>query len=88
MLLQELQINRENSWGNDPPKPLQGKVRLEGPHGRIEIKLSPMAIGQIIGIIAMEAGITAKRLGKEVDQSLVSASNEHILIGNLEGSNE
>lgn len=83
MLLKELSIERPHSYGNDPPKPLQGKVVLESTSGRVEVNLSPQAIGRLLGQIAEEVGATAKAQAKQVQSGVTAASNEVALIGEI-----
>lgn len=84
MLLKELRIERPHSWGSEAPKPLQGTVTIAGTQGELKLTLSPQAIGQILSIVAAEAGVTARTAASQVQSACTSASHEHVLLGELE----
>ena len=53
--------------------------------GRMEIVLSPQAIGRITACIAVEVEATAKANAIQAGRAMESASNEPALLGHLGG---
>jgi len=77
MKVKELKIYRKASYEDGDE--IKGVLELEGPSGKIEVRLSAQTICAIMAVAAPEAQSVAKQNAKMVESAVIEASKTPLL---------
>lgn len=75
-----LNIERRPSYDHDWPNQLVGIAQLQGPHGKLEVKLSPSTVANIFELIKKDAQRVADYNASQVGQAIEDAQGEQKLL--------
>jgi len=80
MRVENLVIERKGSYDTDYPNQLVGLVQIKGEHGKMEVKLSSLVVGQIFGLIKKDVQKVADYNSSQASDAVSEAENEMPLL--------
>ena len=83
MKVENLLIERKQSYDNDYPNQLVGLVQIKGEHGKMEVKLSSNCVSQIFNLIKKDVERVATYNASQAGGAIEEAEGETKLIEEL-----
>jgi chemotaxis protein CheY-P-specific phosphatase CheC len=80
MKVENLVIERKQSYDTDYPNMLVGLVQIKGEHGKMEVKLSSLVVGKIFALIKDDVQKVADYNSSQASDAVSEAENETPLL--------
>jgi len=83
MKVENLVIERKESYAADYPNMLVGLVQIKGEHGKMEVKLSNRVVAEIFALVKADVQRVADYNASQVTGAVEDAESEQALMENM-----